>query len=293
MAAVQALQGLEQSYDATDGAEIEAVLVQARETVHWLRLTGEGTPIERVPNLWCLNGFGTRIYGTADPDPATGTYVGTRFITALWIPIFAVSRFRMKNEGNLYRYYRKLPLARGHWIWNAVAALVLLTLFGAAQENDPPRRQKVPPRLPTATTPAPQSDTGSVSDTTPTTPPPAADMTIPTPGTRSRYELGEEIKRRRPLLEQEQSSLDTESAMLSSERSALNALRRQIEDRRGLYPDGLPSHLFAHDKIDVAEHNGRLEALNRRIATWDNKYAVWERKRSEFNNLVAEYNRRR
>lgn len=44
-------------------------------------------PVKSAPSLFRLNGFGIGMYGKRDFDPATGTYIKTRCLCAVFIPI--------------------------------------------------------------------------------------------------------------------------------------------------------------------------------------------------------------
>src|SRR5262249_51739170 len=102
-AASTALVVLEAAQEAHDAPEIQDALEQCRQALHSLRVFQDSKPIQSAPLLWTLNGCGTRIYGRAAADHETGTYVGTLFFTLLFVPILALSRFRMcDGEGGGY-----------------------------------------------------------------------------------------------------------------------------------------------------------------------------------------------
>src|SRR5262249_58593543 len=81
-----------------------------------------------APSLWTMNGFGFRLYGKTQVDPATGSYMTTYYFVALFIPLIPICRYRVKDAGNnSYSFLGKAPLRKfDRW----QLALVVLGLIG-------------------------------------------------------------------------------------------------------------------------------------------------------------------
>ncbi|MGE0791791.1 MAG: hypothetical protein AB7S26_39310 [Sandaracinaceae bacterium] len=86
-----------------------------------------------APALFRLNGFGVGLYGSRDHRP-DGTYVSTHCISALFIPVWPLGAYRVRDAGyNRYEFFAKEPLssfAKGYR-WFALAAVVLAFAFTA------------------------------------------------------------------------------------------------------------------------------------------------------------------
>jgi hypothetical protein len=89
-------------------------------------------PISGAPPLFRVNGFGVGLYGSRDERP-DGTYVATYFISALWIPIFPLTAYRVKRgEGSTYYFYAKESLGPVAKVWRSVVVLgTVLAIAGA------------------------------------------------------------------------------------------------------------------------------------------------------------------
>jgi hypothetical protein len=198
--------------------------------------------------------------------------VTTLFFTVLFVPLVAIRRYRVSDAGDgRYRFFGKLPLTGWQKLWNAavVAGLLVWLVTALASESSAP---SAVPRT-TRSVSAPGGPTSPAVRTAPT-PRQSAETASP-----SRAAQGIEIDRRRAELEAEQRGL-------GAERSALDRLRDEIEQRRARYPDGLPSDEFERDRRDVDEFNERVSAYNIRVQ-------AEKRSVAEFNSLVDEYNRAR
>lgn len=272
-AASATLATLEAAHDGTDPPEIRETLDQCRQAVRRLRVFRDCEPIEAAPALWTINGCGTHIYGQAEPDTETGTYVGTLFFTLLFVPILVLSRFRMRDaEGGGHQFFGRVPLGRFGWTWNAVVAALLLAVVVGSNLNTAP-----PPRSVASTAP----ETGPAQSPSPLVP--------RSPG-ESLSSLRKQIDQRRPEIEADQAALRTESQAIDRENDDIRQLRTRIERRRALNPDGLPADELAVDRREVADHNQRLEAVRRRIDAYDRRVDEVKAAIAEFNAMVARYN---
>ncbi len=103
------------------------------------------TPITSPPGMSTINGVGTTVYGRRDYDPNTGTYVKTYCFCVLFVPIIAISAYRVADapSGGWYFLGREplSGLAKG---WNLLLLLGLCAigaLIGiGAYLNTPERR---------------------------------------------------------------------------------------------------------------------------------------------------------
>ncbi len=83
-------------------------------------------PLASAPTLFTLNGFGVSIWGSRD-FRSDGSYVTTRFLVALFVPILPLDAYRVIPAGHRrYVFLAKMPLGRVARLWRAlfVSALV-------------------------------------------------------------------------------------------------------------------------------------------------------------------------
>ncbi len=83
-------------------------------------------PIDSPPGLGTLNGFGFSVYGERDRHP-NGTYVKTRFLTALFVPLLPLDAYRVADgeDGGWY-FLGKVPLTPLHAWWRKLLAVGLV-----------------------------------------------------------------------------------------------------------------------------------------------------------------------
>ncbi|KFA93741.1 tetratricopeptide repeat protein [Archangium violaceum] len=83
-------------------------------------------PLNGAPTLFRINGCGVGLYGKRDEAP-DGTYVATYFISLIFIPVFPLTAYRVREvEGNAYQFYAKESLGPVTRVWQR------LMLAGAA-----------------------------------------------------------------------------------------------------------------------------------------------------------------
>ena len=89
-------------------------------------------PISSPPSMWTLNGFGTRLYGRRDRDPETNSYVGTLYVTALFIPLFALASYRVVDApGGGWYFVGKTRISSLAKIWNLFVVLLTVSTGGS------------------------------------------------------------------------------------------------------------------------------------------------------------------
>ncbi|WNJ99972.1 hypothetical protein L2D14_00770 [Thalassospiraceae bacterium LMO-JJ14] len=94
---------------------------------------GNLSPISSAPTLWTLNGFGFTLYGSTDVDPVSRSHIATYYFTALFIPIFPISRYRVIQDGNNYRFLGKAPLRQFDKIHLLISVVAIVAVFIGAQ----------------------------------------------------------------------------------------------------------------------------------------------------------------
>lgn len=106
-------------------------------------------PIKSPPSLFTINGFGLGMYGKRSFDAATGTYIKTRCLCALFIPIFPVDAYRVANAPNGGWYFLGKEKITGftkgwRWCMIAVVAVTIASIVQSAHTRSPEfRTEKV------------------------------------------------------------------------------------------------------------------------------------------------------
>jgi hypothetical protein len=86
----------------------------------------------KPPTLFTINGVGLTIYGNRDHDPRDGSYVTTHFLTLVFLPVLALSAYRVVDAGaGNYYFLGKTPLSGRCKALNALV-LGLVLLVGSA-----------------------------------------------------------------------------------------------------------------------------------------------------------------
>jgi hypothetical protein len=121
---------------------VEQGLLQVRESLRIQRkvarqqlVFGQLRPISGAPPLGTLNGVGFKLYGRADYDPDSRSYVSTLYFVFIFIPIVPLARYRVIDAGeDAYRFVGKLSLTWGNFFHMCVAAAVLLAWLYAPSD---------------------------------------------------------------------------------------------------------------------------------------------------------------
>jgi hypothetical protein len=88
-------------------------------------------PIHKAPSLGTVNGIGTRLAGRRDYDDETGTYVATHCFSIVYVPVVALSAYRVADAGDGGWYFiGRVPLSRFAKIGNALLVLLVLGVAG-------------------------------------------------------------------------------------------------------------------------------------------------------------------
>lgn len=84
--------------------------------------------VRSAPSLMTLNGFGLSLYGRNDADPELGTYVKTRFVTALFVPVFPWDAWCVTKAEKGWYFLGKMPLGRVSLWWQRLFGIGILAL---------------------------------------------------------------------------------------------------------------------------------------------------------------------
>jgi hypothetical protein len=69
-------------------------------------------PVEGAPTLMTFNGFGTMLYGSRDRW-TDGSYIATRFLCALFIPVFPLESYRVREyAARQFEFFTREPLSK-------------------------------------------------------------------------------------------------------------------------------------------------------------------------------------
>lgn len=93
-------------------------------------------PLKGAPMMATLNGVGARVYSDGDRDPTDGTYIGTHYVTVVFVPVFPLGSYLVHSNGNQYRFFGRVPLATWSYLWrlgaSAALGLGIVSAAGAA-----------------------------------------------------------------------------------------------------------------------------------------------------------------
>lgn len=92
-------------------------------------------PIKSPPSLFTINGLGLGMYGKRAFDAATGTYIKTRCLCGLFVPIFPLDAYRVANaQGGGWYFLGKEKIAGFAKVWRwCVSVGVILAVATAIQ----------------------------------------------------------------------------------------------------------------------------------------------------------------
>jgi len=83
------------------------------------------SPIRRMPVLSTLNGVGASVYGDSD-RASDGSYIKTHFLVAVFVPIFPLAQYLVKDADRGWYFLGKVPMSTPVRIWNRLAVLGVL-----------------------------------------------------------------------------------------------------------------------------------------------------------------------
>ena len=95
-------------------------------------------PLAGAPRMFTYNGIGTSLYGRSDFDAHDGTYVATLFAVVVFVPVFPIASYLVRDASNAGRrawtFMAKVPLDAASHLWQRTIAAGILAMiaFGAA-----------------------------------------------------------------------------------------------------------------------------------------------------------------
>ena len=222
------------------------------------RLALEGVkPIKSTPTMYTFNGIGSKLYGKRDFDTHTQSYVATLYFTFVFLPIFPLASYRVRDAGgSRYQFLGKVPLKWTAFIGPVIVALIIA--FFIMQGNTD------------TTTSSPEQSAPSTSVGTPTS--------------------GQSLSTDKATLSQ---WLDQEQARLKSEEPELDSQGNQIElDRKDLQQkaDALKSGTASQEEIDSYEadrqrFNAEVDTFNARINRHKSDVAKFNAELDRYNSM--------
>jgi len=101
-----------------------------KKHAHQEKILKDLKPTKKAPSLYAAYGIGTTLYGKADYDPETDSYLASLYFVILFIPIFPIARYRVIQEGeNTYRFLGKAPLRNFDKLHIGLVILFIGALF--------------------------------------------------------------------------------------------------------------------------------------------------------------------
>ena len=86
-------------------------------------------PVNKPPSMYTMNGVGSTVYGRRDFDKESQTYVKTQVICVLFVPLFAIGAYRVKDcETGGWYFLGKVPLSGLAKVYNYLALAAILAL---------------------------------------------------------------------------------------------------------------------------------------------------------------------
>ncbi len=86
-------------------------------------------PVTRRLSLGAYHGVGLQLYGHSAEDIESGSYVGTQWLTFVWLPIIPLARYRLvPADSDTVQPIGQLPLRTREWLL-AISGWVALIAF--------------------------------------------------------------------------------------------------------------------------------------------------------------------
>jgi len=273
----QALQLLSLQKDAAELAaasrykESLAKLEEARQFVtsdderrtidDWVELAKKRIALEGVkqiaspPTMFTFNGIGTRLYGKRGYDPHSQSYVSTLFFTFIFLPIFPLASYRVRNVGGgQYQFLGKVPLKLTAFIAPAIVAVVIGFLM--LQDNTDTSTSR-------PVQSAPSSSVGTITSSQ--------------PASSDKDSLGQWIDQERARLKSEEADIDSEGAQIEIERHSLD---QRVNELNAGSPSQEESDSYEADRV----------RFNRRVQAYNVQLGRYQTNLRSFNAQVNRYN---
>jgi hypothetical protein len=98
-----------------------------------------------------------------------------------------------------------------------------------------------------------------------------------------------EIERRRLLLMRREAELKAEQLWIAREQAALDDLSARIRERYASGPSGIPPDVYARQRAEFPDYEGRIQRFYARREAYTNHSAALKRAIAEFQALVDQY----
>lgn len=269
------------SKDSSIAERIKQDLATVSKNAQEQRVWKNIKPIDKAPTLYTINGIGTKLYGRTDHDPATDSYIATLYFVVLFIPIFPIRRYRIKDEGNnTYRFLGKATLCSFDK-WHRGIALFLVGLFFVMSSLDSRPTSSVSPTAYTKlTNPTPYS--------IPETMPP--NTTLDRTNTEN-YDLKAQIESAKTQLSIQEIELQKLSDKIDSYKSQIVSYAKKIQQIEDDHEAGYTVDSQDYENA-IKRHNYYVELYNAELERYNSKYAEYKRLLDKTNAKVVEYNGR-
>jgi hypothetical protein len=233
-----------------DAKAIEVILKEKEKQKVFANLK----PIKAAPSLNTTNGIGFQLYGHADYDNATASYIATYFFVFFSIPIFPIRRYRVCSLAGGYRFFGSLPLSVANkWhLFISLGFLACLIIYIVANT-------------------APSGGSYSSAPSPPTYSRPSA------PGTST-----SESKTVYRIPGNMEAELDTDSRLIDSEKAKAEQMASQ---RENLGREIKQKQLYLNREIQLD-----VDEFNRKVDTYNGLVERAQAQNRLVNQLVESYN---
>lgn len=225
-------------------------------------------PITSPPGLRTFNSIGTKLYGHRDEDPRNGSYIATVYFVILYLPLFPLSSYRVRNaeKGGWY-FLGKVPIslgARRHRALAVVAAALVVVMLAVNS-----------------------SQTGSTVDYSPS----ALAQPVTSQPSFSRVSLSSWLESERAQIKQTEAALSVQEAHVQSLNSELERDKTLLGTYDASAVDGnLPSDVYSQYEIDLQRYNREVVEYNSALQRFKLDYADYQLQLAAFNDSVDRYN---
>ncbi len=239
---------------------------------------GDIRPVDKPPSLSTINGIGTKLYGRSMLDRDTGIYISTLYFVVLFLPIFPMARYVVRDaEGGGWYFMGKAPLSKFNkahlGVSLAMTAIFALCIMFSAPSGSSSRSYNSDSSYSSSPSSSVMPDGSATGDETGNPPPPPANET---PEQR-KSRLYAEALRIKLRLKTEEDTLPQAKTGVTEERTRLEAQEKEVLDER--------------DKLEKARKAGHKPTAKQK-ADFKAKIDKLEEGWTAFDKTVQAYNKR-
>jgi hypothetical protein len=251
-------------------------------------------PLDSAPSLRVAGGFGTTMYGHSSYEQRTDSYLATRYLVALWIPLLPLGRYRVRSvPPRSYSFLGRVPLRRrDKWhiaasVVAVVGLIVVLNMMDVSGEGRRPSSYSSPSYPTSTSSPAntqyggtPRNSVGYGQRSNPYRPTDAGVSA-----------LEAEIEQARARLRNLESSFQQQQATLESYKASIDLYGARIKRMESAASSG---EAVDRDEYESAlrQHNYYVDLYNTQLVPYQSDYADYEALLNRTNLKIEEYNRR-